>query len=406
MEARAPADGANLDSKLWETLPTELLERVLSKLPFPSLVKFRAVSKKWNAMIISPNLAPRTPEPKSVLLHLRDYYEGNFSGTLDCGTSCLSILNSRTNRWEDRALPWSWCSYRLVASDGGLFCFSGNENSEDFVVCNVLTKQQKFLSLPAPLLPPLPQGASFSRPHEYMLTGMVVNSGHYKLVVAGMHVAGSRTTLLYDSATCTWKASAPVPRLRSQIEGGDWVGDERSVVCNGKLYWYVAEVNGGYTIVKAVLQFDLQNETWSKAQESREAYCMWHFQIALYKHNVMLVHLNHDDDWPLQCEEWPGKAELLGLGPEMRSMPPEMFRAIKEKQKANGRAYCGEYYGIGHGDFFYHVMRGVRPGLRIAVEDLRTNTYSLLPFWEDGSSSLSRSEREIWAFSPSLHAFV
>ncbi|KAL2622391.1 hypothetical protein R1flu_002596 [Riccia fluitans] len=396
-------EGLTLDSKLWRTLPSELLERVLSKLQFQSLVKFRTVCKKWNALIISPNLAPRNPKPKPVLLHFRDYYEGNFPSSLDCGSTCLSIRNSKTNMWENQCIPFTWCTYRLVAADGGLLCFSGKENIEDFVVCNLLTKQQKFLRLPARLLPPLPQGASFSRPHEYILSGMVVNeeTGHYKLVVAGLHVAGPRTTLLYDSETNTWKVSAPVPRLSSLLEGGDWVGDERSVVHNGNLYWYVAEVNGGYSIIKAVLQFDLENETWRKAHESREAYCMWHFQIALYKEKVMLMHLNHDDDWPLQCEDWPGKAELLALGPEMSLMPTEMFSVMKVKQKLAGRAFCGEYYGIGHPDFFFHVMRGDRPGLRICIEDLKTNSISVLPFWEDRSPSLSRRlEERFW-----LHGF-
>ncbi|KAL3691628.1 hypothetical protein R1sor_005279 [Riccia sorocarpa] len=414
MEAQTAGEGGchhclTLDSKLWATLPIELLERILSKLPFLSLVKFRAVCRKWNDMILSPNLAPRTPNPKSVLLHFRDRYEESIPFCVDCGATCLSILNSKTNRWENQGLPFRWCTYRLVAAHGGLLCFSGSESCEDFVVCNLLTKQRKSLKLPARLLPPLPQGATFSRPHEYILSGLAVNeeTGHYKLVVAGLHVAGPRTTLLYNSETNTWKISARVPLLSSKLEGGNWVGDERSVFRDGKLYWYVAEVNGGYSIIKAVLQFDLEKGTWRKVQENREAYCMWHFQIALWKDKVMLMHLNHDDTWPLQCEDWPGKAELLALGPEMQVMPADMFSVMKEQQiVVRSRAYCSEYYAIGHRNSFFHIMRGLRPGLRICIEDMETNILTVLPFWEDSSTSVIRSEREIWVFSPSLRAFV
>lgn len=43
--------------ELWQYLPSEVLERVLSFLPVPSLCQFRVVCKKWNALVSSPAFA-------------------------------------------------------------------------------------------------------------------------------------------------------------------------------------------------------------------------------------------------------------------------------------------------------------------------------------------------------------
>jgi hypothetical protein len=45
--------GLVLDPKIWSKLPEELLERVLVHLPLQSLVRMRAVCKKWDHYVFT-----------------------------------------------------------------------------------------------------------------------------------------------------------------------------------------------------------------------------------------------------------------------------------------------------------------------------------------------------------------
>ncbi|BBM99512.1 hypothetical protein MPTK1_1g21780 [Marchantia polymorpha subsp. ruderalis] len=392
MEDKSP--DVVLDPNCWGKLHPELVEQVLYKLPYSSLVKFRSVCKHWKDLIQCFPLAPKCRSPKSVLLY---HHSGGIRGHNGIWMGALlAFFNSKTNTWERRSLPFLG-TRSFVASDEGLLCFSSKYEPEKFIVCNPLTKQWRELKLPSSVLPPIPRGAAYKNPFNYMLMGMIMNkeTGHYKLVIAGFHEAGPSKSFIYDSSKSTWNVSAPLPLLPTTLNDGEWICAGKSVCCNGNLYWFVHEIDDNHEQgVKALVKFNVEKEEWKVAQEAAPSPFFCSFQVAAQSESVVLVDWEDDQYWGYVNG---GPTELLELGSEMRLMDAKMvdLAFIDEETQP--------VWSVGQGELLYIVYDygPQRKGLKVLVYDQSKGSITWLPPWRH-----LREHKSFWAFTPSLRAFV
>ncbi|KAL2631256.1 hypothetical protein R1flu_015942 [Riccia fluitans] len=213
-------------------------------------------------------------------------------------------------------------------------------------------------------------------------------SGHYKLVVAGIHELPVNT-FIYDSARNHWKDSSPVPTL-PVVESGEWICCGKSVRAQGSLYWFAHEIDDG-SVVRALVKFDLQREEWTIANEA-EAISdeVDGVHIAALDEKVVLL------DW----ENYSPLVDLLQLGPEIKLMDGR----LKDFDKMLDDCY--PVWSIGQGQVLYVVFEDfwLKDSLKVLVYDQSKGTTTWLPIreWPPGLGS----HKSLWAFTPSFRAFA
>ncbi|KAL3691225.1 hypothetical protein R1sor_004876 [Riccia sorocarpa] len=209
-----------LAPSLWQQLPPDLCEKILSKLPLSALRKFSRVSKRWKALFRSVEFARE--------------YEG-ISG------------------------------YHVVA-DGGLLCYRiWNKRGLDpwitLVVQNPLTRKWRRLIVPHPLEPDFPT--------QKMMWGLMLDqeNGSYKVVVALCDPYLPRKAFIYDSVSSSWSISAALaPALVSDFDNDEW--EVRSVLCSsGELLWLLEEMDedilSDNVSYKWFIKYNFELDEWS-----------------------------------------------------------------------------------------------------------------------------------------------
>jgi hypothetical protein len=135
-------------SELWQELPSEILERVLSFLPVPALCRFRAVCKKWNGLVSSPTFAAQSRPQRAYAFVMPDTVTD-----AEMGWELFDSVDKRYYYLSDGFLLkqvetmdrfQSGFQRSTIAADRGLFCVlwstMGLEEHALFV-CNPVTKQ-------------------------------------------------------------------------------------------------------------------------------------------------------------------------------------------------------------------------------------------------------------------------
>ncbi|KAL3676627.1 hypothetical protein R1sor_026575 [Riccia sorocarpa] len=247
---------ADLDSSLWQQLPVDLLENVLTKLPVSSLMSFSRVCKRWKNLIQSAEFACRS---RSVKPFVFCHYPGDYYHSKQ-GRSYLAIPSEKTNSWKKHRLQFSSDPVDLVAADQGLLCFRSKSKltRNTLFVYNPLTRRSRKVTVPGnsevedELL--LFRGTR-------MLVGLMVDQerGNYKLVVGFigkkfLDDEEPRGTHIYDSLSSTWtwtSLSPDFPPLPMEIDNEDDEDENRSywsewkpgvsLRSGGNLYWMVEE---------------------------------------------------------------------------------------------------------------------------------------------------------------------
>ncbi|OAE18998.1 hypothetical protein AXG93_2551s1010 [Marchantia polymorpha subsp. ruderalis] len=128
---------------------------------------------------------------------------------------------------------------------------------------------------------------------ECIMVGLVVDQStkHFKLILGGVVVTDRRRSLIYDSTTRTWSwISHPFPTLLNWMEV-EWHSG-RCVVCNGCLYWLVWDPT---VMIKALLIFDLREETWNVLAEEVMEDKPGALQILAYEGYVCLLAMDRTD---------------------------------------------------------------------------------------------------------------
>ncbi|KAL3685534.1 hypothetical protein R1sor_003556 [Riccia sorocarpa] len=254
---------------LWQQLPTDLLVKVLTKLPLSALRKFSRVSKRWKAWFRSVEFARGCESVEWTFFHVyvieRIFY--------------MLLPNLKTNSWDKHPLHFlqrgEYIPDFRVAVDRGLLCYKIRKKRWGFdidasitlVAQNPLTRKSRRLIVPYQLEYDLP-------PHK-MVWGLMMDKeyGSYKVVVAFCDQNLPRNAFIYDSVSNSWSSSAALtPVLVPHFEEDRW--QQRSVVCSGgELLWVIEEYEGNLStdglIYKWLIKYDFELDTWSMVtQES------------------------------------------------------------------------------------------------------------------------------------------
>ncbi|KAL3687789.1 hypothetical protein R1sor_014098 [Riccia sorocarpa] len=409
---------------LWEGLPLELRMKILGKLPLQKLLHFRAVCSDWRNMIDSGQVLYEGPSGKPTVLY---HHPG---GLLQTGggdsVPHLALPNSAKSTWERHVLPFTGCNWTateleslifLLASDGGLLCFSKKSTPNTFTIYNPLTKRWRYLIPASQVLSHISRRASLPRKFsidgrafwnilDTLLVGLVMNkeSGSYKLVVAGIDREAGPETQIYDSAGNVWRRSTPLPLMSKTDSGYGSLYAERGISHAGCVYWHIYE--DAWTDFHGLLKFNFELETWSFVNQSTPCDKSLHLQIVPYQRHVLLF------EWATGVAEYSDDyitrevSDLLKLGPEIKLGD----EGLRELIHFNGRMipvgatdedYAFPVGVISQGDTIFVVFRPIRRGHEFPLRIHVCGGRKWLPMYD-----LIRSLSSLSAFSPTLRAFV
>ncbi|KAL3695442.1 hypothetical protein R1sor_009518 [Riccia sorocarpa] len=254
----------DFDSTLWQQLPFELLENILTKLPVSTLLSFCQVCKQWKMLIQSTEFARRcgSIQPLAFFLH----------GGTATTASYLAVPNTKTNTWEKHTLNFGPDMVSVAAADQGLICFQTESKFflDALFIYNPLRRQWRKLRIPEEdddqFSPRFTLGTR-------KLVGLVVDqaTGNYTLIVGFIKDENEEDekptrTLIYDSVSFTWTTISVCPVLPEDENVGSWdiwVPWE-CVRCGDKLYWLVdedKELTG--TAFRFIVKFDVKAGIWT-----------------------------------------------------------------------------------------------------------------------------------------------
>lgn len=144
-----------MKEELWQDLPCEILERVLSFLPVPSLCQFRVVCKKWNELVRQPAFAALCAQARP-----QRSYVFVMPDTVTDAVMGWELFDSVSRKYFYLSDDFLFKQVEMmdrfkigfqrstIAADKGLFCVlwstMGLEEHALFI-CNPVTKQSKEL---------------------------------------------------------------------------------------------------------------------------------------------------------------------------------------------------------------------------------------------------------------------
>lgn len=200
---------------LWQELPSEILERVLSFLPVPTLCQFRSVCKKWNELVPSPAFAAEVQSLRSYVFVMPDTVTD-----AEMGWELFDSVDRRSFYLSDGFLLKqvdgmdrfrSGFQRSTIAADRGLFCVlwstMGLEEHALFV-CNPVRKQA--CELPFYGFFDLDVGAH----NPVVLMSVAADMGSYRIFfLEEVHPTRQRMHV-YDSKVKVWQhLPDPPPNL-------------------------------------------------------------------------------------------------------------------------------------------------------------------------------------------------
>ncbi|EFJ37682.1 hypothetical protein SELMODRAFT_402181 [Selaginella moellendorffii] len=125
-----------MDPKLWSKLPEDCVDRILARLPLPSMFRLRSVCKRWNSFVHS-----------EAFFSLQSEISASRSSFLLCTQGRVScVYNFSLDGWHfvpvpRIILPIDIPPVTVVSASGGLLCYA-NQVAEcsTLFVCNPFTK--------------------------------------------------------------------------------------------------------------------------------------------------------------------------------------------------------------------------------------------------------------------------
>lgn len=125
-----------MDVRIWSALPEDIIEKVLARLPLTSVLRFRAVCRRWNSVLLSGSFL--SSHSKSSL-HRHPCFLLCTIGQFAC------TFDPSLGKWLTLLKPTS-PGASVIASTGSLFCL-GNQVTECRVlsVCNPITHSLRHL---------------------------------------------------------------------------------------------------------------------------------------------------------------------------------------------------------------------------------------------------------------------
>jgi len=291
-----------LKRDIWGSLPDDVLDRVIARMPLPTLIRMQMVCKKWRIKLRTASFIRlyefecERPRTEWFLTF----------GNQKTGTVCFAY-DVHLSKWL--TLPLGFLPFELtnrspLAAADGLICLGAGWNRgvmpSKLVICNPVSRFWRDVALPPQLDPAI---------SLLSVAGLVVNrvAATYKLIVVGEvrraeTLTGNETKLLiayiFDSVSQLWKAYEteldPLDSFASFLASrfGILVGHSIravlcSVVCEDNLYCLTARpfqlhafnvVSEGWNRVKISLPAEISGPSLV-ARPGRL------FLVGAYRHN-------------------------------------------------------------------------------------------------------------------------
>ncbi|KAL3688618.1 hypothetical protein R1sor_014927 [Riccia sorocarpa] len=258
---------------IWQQLPADILELVLTKLPLSALREFSGASKSWKRFILSEEFAHRCQSVEPTVFHF----------SFHSGKPFIAVPSLKTRSWERYFLEFiaEDEGVDLIGTSEGLLCYRVHKKRPKTPQGQPLPDQEIFVIVHNPLTG---KWTRFIVPYTFktldaMLGGFAVDqdTGSYKVVLAFTEGHLPRTAFIYDSGADSWSVSAGMsPALNKRFYVSEWLVSS-SICCDGELYWCVEEVpsyNDDRTI-KTLIKYSIELDTWSMVTEliSSEVTC-------------------------------------------------------------------------------------------------------------------------------------
>ncbi|KAL3688813.1 hypothetical protein R1sor_015122 [Riccia sorocarpa] len=311
----------DLIPSIWQNLPIDLLEKVMTKLPVRALQKFYFVSKQWKDFIESEQFARESHSSQGFAFYYWPCNHALFITPLRLKSKEQHLQHVLAGRysacWEKRSLdfiPEAGRARHLLAASKGMVCYHvHNRTCEEeiaVVVHNFLTGRWRRLVVPHKFV----SIRDVNRVYYdiKILGGLTVDeeTGNYQLVIAFIYEWLPRKTFIYDSKKWTVSAAlSPVVESHCPHHRGyrcDCWTVNRSICCAGAFYWFIQE--GRF---KTLIKYSLNLDTWSMVTQQSSS--------RKYKN----LHLTSFDDRPFMVNFDDAKSGVL-VPEEFSSSFPEM----------------------------------------------------------------------------------
>ncbi|XP_026420755.1 F-box/kelch-repeat protein At3g23880-like [Papaver somniferum] len=239
------------------SLPREVEEKILLRLPVKSIFRFKSVCKSWYTLICSPKFAKdhlSLTEKRPRLIMIRNtnrwldkgmFYSIDYASLLSASSSSSSSSTCK----REGAVPMddpvkgellNTCFYiKMFASCNGLLCLNFNGN-RTLILWNPYTKESQKIILPSCVPWPVTKGYGF---------GYSSRINNYKFV----HIDRDEV-YVYTLGSDEWRRVNASTICDFYYEGLD---------LNGVLHWLGTTAIGDFSKpTKLIVAFDLSSETY------------------------------------------------------------------------------------------------------------------------------------------------
>lgn len=376
------------DDSIWESLPDEVVEKVLFLLSARELLQLRLVCKRWLQLIDSPAF-------DKACTHRPAFLISGEHCTGERGTTAF-VYNTYQHKWYE--LRVSSLRFRNRVCDGSSIVDLGLWKDGIRVINRVTGSTLRELPLPAPsVLPPRPSGTSI-HPWNRKVSLVVQSSSSFTVISAGSLKEPDRRDFnqfhVYDSISNKWEAGGEVPQLQNFSFMHEPYGRGQLVMaaCGPFVYHVVIVDRGGPCPGYRLLAFDLKRRMWIVMPGSLPATIHQKKPTTLFvsKSSVVLV-LQRDLEeadcmrnghWAPDVFSWDvtGSPDVQAWSEVSVSRPPTNLEFLPDEDE--DYAFPHFRYKIlclGKGDYIMFVCHRAW-GSQVLVYDMYTRAWTLTNF--------------------------
>jgi len=243
-----------LDPSLWKSLPEDVFEKVVAYLPFPGVLRCRAVNNFCKDFVFTKRFQEiRASVPSWEVLSSKTQYLLMFATVK--GVNLCTAYDSVSNKWlaMPPLLGLDPRAKECIAGDGGLLCFRSvnTEGNATLFIYNPVTSTCREL-------PAMRSGNSLTY-HTWILTHLIYNrfTSTYKLLVLTKRRGWSSSSShleTYDSLTHSWTTDTHLPLLerKYKLTFNPQVG-----ACNDNFFYFVAKEGIVKNSVQGLVVYDI-----------------------------------------------------------------------------------------------------------------------------------------------------
>ncbi|XP_047324580.1 F-box/kelch-repeat protein At3g23880-like [Impatiens glandulifera] len=282
-------------------LPTEIITKVLIRLPVKTLVKLRCVCRSWLALISDPMFVEKhlraSTQDKGYAHHRLIMSAGCRSFEVK-SCSLSSVLNEECPSTHDHYYPLKHPQrvVLIVGSVNGLVCIAIDKGS--VFLWNPSTRKSKRL----------PNCGFKKRSGGCIGYGFGYDeaSSDYKVIVTKSELFGEapfKTEVkIYGYKSDSWRRVENFPKGIPMDAPGTFVG--------GSLHWAASEFNYSWSVRTPIISFDLSKETYSEFSQPRYGKGALDSKLGVLSDNLCLLCVRYKrfDVWVMKeygkVESW------------------------------------------------------------------------------------------------------